>query len=194
MTASDPSPETTLRELATACARSVQEAVGVPLDGTQDTLPILDHYLSQVGKDSPPEVLSLIAPMCGAYFGSLIGQHFPDARWHAPPEKYEEWRVEFSLCFLSFNPVGMILEAIMGEEQPGWRAHLHTFERDRDALQNALNRLGGVREEDFFRLGTRFEVIEVAYETLRGVAGTDTFYSAEVYAASLLSEQDDGRI
>ena len=73
MTSPEPNAETILRELTAACQRSVQEAVGVPLDGTQDTLPILDHYLSEVPKDSKPEVLSLIAPMCGAYFGSLMG-------------------------------------------------------------------------------------------------------------------------
>ena len=58
-------------DLPAACIRAVEAAVGGSRDGTQDTRPILDHYLPLVpeGAAARAEVLGLIAPMVGAYFG-----------------------------------------------------------------------------------------------------------------------------
>ena len=183
-----------MAEFNDACVRYVKEAIGVKLDGSQDTLPVLDHYLRDIPDTSAPEVLSLLVPMCGAYFGEVVCSHLAGARWYAPTEQYEEWRIEFDGCFLSFNPAGMVVEAIMHEEQAGWRAHLNLLDRDRQAVDEALLRLGDVRPDDYFRLSTRFEVLETAYMTLTRLAKTGDSFGPDVYIAANPTDSDDGRI
>ena len=69
---SEESPPEAVRELAEACVGYVLGAVGVPLDYTPDTLPLLDHYLRTVPENAAGEVLALIAPAAGAYFGEVV--------------------------------------------------------------------------------------------------------------------------
>ncbi len=153
-------------ELAKGCRRFVRESIGVDLDGTQDTLPLLDHYLRQGGQDMPEEVQRLLAASAGAYFGEVVRHHLPGARWRLFRDEHARWRVEFSTCFLAFHPVAMAREAIVGTEVEGYFGSLHVRPQDRDALQEAFERLGGVREGDYYRLAVRFEAIQLAYEVL----------------------------
>lgn len=174
--------------------RAVEAAVGIPLDYTQDTLPLLDHYASSVPDSARSEVLALVAPMCGAYFGEVVRHHLPDARWHAP-EAHRAWRLEFHDCFLHFNPVGVALEAIGGAPAAGWSAHLSTLDRHQALVAAALERLGGVGRRDYYRFAVRFEVIETAHASLRRLAADDpaTFgYGPEVYAAAVLPDPEEG--
>jgi hypothetical protein len=193
---SHPTPESldVIKDFRDTCVRSVREAVGVELDGSQDTLPVLDHYLREIPDASAGEVLSLMVPMCGTYFGEVIRTHLAGARWHAPSGQYQEWRIEFDGCFLSFNPIGMVFEGIMQQEQAGWRAHLNLLDRDRSMVDEALARLGDVRPDDFFRVSTRFEVIETAYMTLINQAKPGDSYSPNVYVAANPTDDDDGQL
>jgi hypothetical protein len=184
----DSAPEL-VTELADGCVRYVEQAVGVKLDYTQDTLPLLDHYL-QMGPDaSQQEVVALVAPMAGAYFGEVVRQHLQGARWHAPPDDYQAWRIEFDRCFLHFNPIGMALEALLGEDAEGWAGHLQVLDEDREALKEALEQLGEVQEEDFYKLGVRFEVLEQAHQFLMSRAQNEPDrnrqFGPEAYAAAV---------
>ena len=160
-----PTPEL-VQDLAEGCVKYVEQATGVELDFTQDTLPVLDHYLERVPEEASEEVLALVIPMCGAYFGEVVRRHMQDARWHLDEEHYERWRVEFDSCFLHFNPIGMVLEALMRDDAAGWSAHLSVLDDQREALKQALERLGEVEEDDYYRLSVRFEVIEQAHDQL----------------------------
>ncbi len=153
-------------ELAAGCRRFVQESVGVALDGTQDTLPLLDHYLQQVPPSAPEAVRRLIAASAGAYFGEVVAHHLPGARWHLVGSEHTAWRIEFAPCFLAFHPIAMAREAIEGRELEGLFGSLHVRPQDREPLHEALDRLGGVREGDYYRLAVRFEVVQLAYEVL----------------------------
>ncbi|MFW6023294.1 MAG: DUF6278 family protein, partial [Myxococcota bacterium] len=157
-----PPPEE-VAELADGCLQSVKQVLGVDLDATQDTLPLLDHYLSEVPEDASDEVLGLVGPMAGAYFGEVVRRHLPGARWHAPHGEHPSWRIEFDRCFLHFNPVGMAFEAIMGDDISGWSAHLSVLDADKDRVREAIEALGEVEAEDYYRLSVRYEVIELAY-------------------------------
>lgn len=186
-----PTPEV-VQDLADGCVKYVEQATGVELDFTQDTLPVLDHYLERVPEEAGEEVLALVIPMCGAYFGEVVRRHMPDGRWHVAGEQYERWRVEFNACFLHFNPIGMVLEALMRDDAAGWAAHLSVLEDQREALKQALERLGEVEEDDYYRLAVRFEVIEQAHEQLsawnreqtKPDAQTQSF-GPDVYAAQV---------
>lgn len=186
-----PAPIEDFRE---ACMRSVKEAIGVELDGTQDTLPILDHYLGDIPSSARSELLSLVVPMCGAYFGEVIRNHLTGARWYAPGDDFSIWRMEFDGCFLAFNPLGMVLERISMQEESGWNAHLHLLDKDRPVVDAALDVLGDVRPEDYFRLGTRFEVIETAYLALTSRAKPGDSFGPSVYIAASPNTEDDGRL
>lgn len=149
-------------DLTVACVTSVKNATGMELDLTQDTLPILDHYAELV--DSPrDELVSLLAPMSGAYFGELLRRQLEDGLWQIDPEDYTDWRLRFERCSLSFNPIGVALEVLLGQDVPDWGAHLQTAPEDQLRIEQALQVYGDVRDRDYYTFTVRFEAIEQAY-------------------------------
>ena len=187
-----------IRSLAEGCTRFVAQAIGIELDGTPDTLPILDHYLALARDDDArgrDEVLGLVATSAGAYFGEVVRRAHPLARWHAPDDDPSGWRLECEHVFLAFNPVGMAREAVTEEPEPGWNGHLELLEEDRAVVAEALERVGGVRDEDYHRLSIRFEVVEQAIATLEAHEATRRTgprrFGAEVYAAVFDRPHDD---
>jgi len=157
--------DTAIQDLTVACVTSVKNATGLELDLTQDTLPILDHYAELV--DSPrDEVVSLLAPMCGAYFGEVLRRHLQDGNWDCAPETPEDWRLRFEHCPLELNPIGVALEVLTRREAVGWGSHLQMAPAERAKVDRALSVFGDVREDDFFRFGVRFEGVEQAYRAL----------------------------
>src|SRR5262245_38455213 len=140
--AAEPRVPVHVAELADACVQHVQQSLQVELDYTQDTLPILDHYLRLAPDETPDDVLVLVAAASGAYFGEVVRRHFDKARWFAPEKDYGQWRVEFDECFLYLNPVGMVFEALARREHEQWSGSIHTLDEDREAAHNALDTLG----------------------------------------------------
>ncbi|MEM8609038.1 MAG: hypothetical protein AAGF92_18180 [Myxococcota bacterium] len=152
-------------DLSIACVTSVKNATGMELDLTQDTLPVLDHYATMI-ESSREEVIGLLAPMCGAYFGELVRRHLGLGQWDGLDGAYEDWRLELAPTSLSFNPLGVALEVMLQAEASGWAAHLDVAPSDRKKVDEALAVYGAVREEDFFRFTVRFEGVEQAVQTL----------------------------
>ena len=149
-------------DLTVACVTSVKNATGMELDLSQDTLPILDHYADLL--ESPrDEIVSLIAPMSGAYFGEVLRRQLEDGTWVTDSEDYNEWRLRFERCSLNFNPIGVALEVLLGQEVPDWGAHLQTAPEDQLRIKAALEVYGDVRDQDFYSFTVRFEAIEQAY-------------------------------
>ena len=149
-----------ISELAQACIEAVNRAVGVELDFTQDTLPVLDHYAS-LEREPTNEVLSLIAPMCGAYFGEVIRQEVAEASWETEGE-HAEWRLHIDACDLWFNPVGIAMEVLTNSDVADWGAHLQTRPANKERIEAALKSYGDVRAEDYYRFTVRYEAIEQA--------------------------------
>lgn len=188
-----------LDDLAHTCVAAVQRALGIELDFTQDTLPILDHYVS-MAQGTKAEVIELLAPMAGAYFGEVVRRSVGPARWFAPGTDYDRYRLEFENAFLHFNPLGMVVESILNGPADGWNAHLQMLPQDRESVQASLDALGGVRDSDYYRTSLRFEAIEQVYLVVSHLAlsaGEDTpYYSHEVYEATLSTGvvPDDGKL
>ncbi|MDH5492149.1 MAG: DUF6278 family protein [Myxococcales bacterium] len=180
-----PETEERVAELSAACVLAVMQSTGVTLDFTQDTLPILDHHLIEA-RGAKDEVLALIAPMAGAYFGEVVRRSLPGVRWHIA-EAHPSWRIEFERCFLHFNPIGMALEAIVRQEAAGWNAHLELLDEEKATVQEALDLLGEIRADDYYRLSVRYEVIEAAAQRLIGHRqgeGKRLLFGPEAYAAA----------
>lgn len=206
-------PQTVL-DLATACRASVLATVGVELDFEPETLPILDHYAKNhrelaagekvrpgkrktkstaSGKAESDELLGLVAPMCGAYFGEVLRHRFDAMRWHAPDE-HGLWRLEAESVFLFFNPIGTAVEVIEEEDAPGWGAHLRVRPTDREAVRSALELFGDVRDTDYYSFTVRFEVFEQVMETLGRQArdrNERRFWESAEYDAFVARENAD---
>jgi hypothetical protein len=193
-----PEAPETIRTLADGCVRFVQQALGIALDGTPDTLPLLDHYLG-LARDgearSREEIIELVATAAGAYFGEVVRRKVPGARWHIEEEADPStWRIELDHVFLCFNPVGMAREAITAQQEPGWNAHLELRLQDREVVTQALERVGPVDAGDYHRLAVRWEVIEQAVAVLEGAARArgevGRRFSPDDYARALASRDE----
>jgi hypothetical protein len=163
-----PAPDN-VQDLAQSCVRFVTAALGAPLDFSQDTLPLLDHYIRNAA-GAEDEVLGLVVPSAGAYFGEVVRGHLGLGRWVAPSTDYERFRLEIFPGPLSFNPVGVALECATKELAAGWAAELKTPEAHRAAVDAALEAMGQVREDDFYTFSVRLEAIEVAHAHLTRLA------------------------
>jgi hypothetical protein len=155
-------------ELAASCARFVQQKFGVPLDGTSDTLSLLDEYVRQAHKEiaSRPEAVELLQASIGAYLGEVIRRAF-DGSWYAVGS-YDAWRLDMRNVFLTFNPIGMAREALLGAgHADGWHPHLEVEEAERAAIDARLASLPGVSDAEYFAPSTRYDVVEMVVEALR---------------------------
>src|SRR6476646_9107317 len=106
----EPTPEH-VAELAASCARFVHAKYRVPLDGTSDTLSLLDQYVRDARADieAKPDTLELLVASIGAYLGEVMRRAF-GGTWFAVGD-YDGWRLDMRRVFLTFNPLGMAREA-----------------------------------------------------------------------------------
>jgi len=155
-----------IAELSAACVRFVASKYGVPLDFSPDTLSLLDQYVRDARAEvrERPESIDLLQATLGAYLGEVIRRaHF--GLWDTDGE-HDSWRVLMTRVYLTFNPIGMVREALLGEPAPGWNAHLETDAGERDALDERLATLPQVEEDEFFAPTTRFDIVEIAVEAI----------------------------
>jgi len=157
-------------ELVAACMRFVASTYKVALDGTPETLSLVDQYVREARKAyvERPESLEVVAPAIGAYLGEVMRQEFA-AEWFAEGS-HEAWRLYFHHVFLSFNPIGIAREAITMEEAGGWHAHLALDPAERELIDERLAAMPPVEEEEYYLPTTRFDVLTVVVETLRAHA------------------------
>lgn len=155
-------------DLADACERFVLAKYKVRLDRTRDTLSILDHYIREARADlaAKPESLPLLQATIGAYFGEVVRSEF-EASWFADGD-HDGWRLDLVNVFLTFNPLGMAREALLLEDAEGWHAHLEMDEAEREEVERRLSSLPEVPDDEFYAPTTRFEVIEIAIDSIRG--------------------------
>jgi hypothetical protein len=165
-----PPPPGVVQELSASCARFVLAKYKVPLDGTSDTLSILDQYVRDARTDIvvQPASLPLLAATIGAYLGEVIRRAF-DASWYVGGD-YDAWRLDFHDVFLTFNPLGMAYEALTLHDAEGWHAHLEMDDAEKDDILGRLARLPNVTDDEFFAPSTRYDVVEIAAVALRAKA------------------------
>jgi hypothetical protein len=172
MAENDPELPTHIGEWAEACRAFVKESVGIELDYTQETLPILDHYVRTHATGTSvqranTEIRDLLTPPLGAYFGEVVRRNFPGVRWHAPGEQYEDYRLEFDGIFLHFNPLGVAAEALAEEDAKGYGAHFQILDETRGAVESVLEQHDAVSSEDYYSFTIRYETLESLSAALR---------------------------
>ncbi|HEY5958813.1 MAG TPA: hypothetical protein VIV60_19765 [Polyangiaceae bacterium] len=163
-----PTPEPIV-ELVVACVQFVKDALDVELDFTPETLPILDHYLllARQTLTERPELRELIWRFAGAYFGELVRRRY-NGFWHLPSLDVHTWRLQQRQVLLSFNPVGVVAEAIAGaESSEGPTGALRLAHADQERVAERLAVIPPLPEDQYFLLSTRLEVIDTVVEHLR---------------------------
>lgn len=146
-----------VQELQQACERFVEEAVGVALDRTSDTLPLLDHYFSQIPRDASSALLDLVLPAAGAYFGEVVRTGLGSGAWHTAGDDFEQWSFTFPKTSLKFNPIGLAHEVF---RQAGNDGAFEMSPAERAVAEPRLAALGEIAEEDYYRFSVRFETLE----------------------------------
>jgi hypothetical protein len=179
-----PPPPPRVAELCAACMRFVASKYKVSLDGTPETLSLVDQYVRDAREAvrERPESLAVVAPAVGAYLGEVIRQLFR-AEWWAEGD-YDGWRLYFTNVYLAFNPIGMAREAITMTEEAGWHAHLALDPSEREEIEARLAAMPEVDEEEYYLPTTRLDVVMAVVETLRARAeaegmGDVTFSKAD---------------
>lgn len=162
-----PTPDA-LRDLAASCVGFVERAVGVKLDFSADTLPLLDHYLteSRVAGSERPDAIELVIQAGGAYLGEVVRRKHA-CWWRA--EESEDARLEFRDVYLSFSPVAMVRDALAGPEASAQAELTAIFEMedsDREAAMVRLVELPPVRDDEFLALSTRVEVLDIIVDAI----------------------------
>jgi hypothetical protein len=158
-----------ISELVRACLDYVKRSLGTDLDFTPETLPLLDHYLSEV-RDTlgdKPELAQLTAHAAGAYFGEVLRRQIRGF-WRTPSASLHDFQVCSSVAFVAINPFGVAYDALYGNvEHDGPRSNLRVAGEDQGYIAARLATVPELPEEQFYLLSTRLEVIEITVEALR---------------------------
>lgn len=178
-------------EWADACRGFVKDALGIELDFTPETLPLLDHYVRSKAKPASEEVQQLLMPPLGAYFGEVVRRRLDSegARWHAPGEDFEQYRLEFESFFLHFNPLGVVLEVLRDEDTPGYGAHFQMLDDARSHVESVLSTSPEITADDYYTFTMRYETLELIVSVLLGLeekhhAGQPRRFGRDVYRAA----------
>jgi len=157
------------RELAERCIVACRTATGMILDYSEESLAVLDHWVSQAG--DKPEMVDLVAPLAGAYFGELTRRRF-GAAWVMRGLEPASWRVELASFGLTWSPVAMAAEAVAGAEVDGYDATLQAGAREA-LVAERLAQLPPVPEDEFYSLTGRLEALEVVVDFLADLERQD---------------------
>ena len=184
-----------VEEMAQTCVKYVQEALGLKLDFTPETLPILDHYVRTKVGNTNEELAQLLISTLGTYFGEVIRQTL-GAHWYAPGEEYTEYRLEFAPFFLHFNPLGVAAEVIQGEDVDGYGTHFQILDEARDVVEDALAKNETVSVDEYYSFTIRYETLELVTSVLMGLESLNQklprTFGPEVYRAARGTPKSQG--
>jgi len=157
-------------ELSRACVEYVERALGVTLDATSDTLPVLDHYLIEARRVDRPEAQELVARAAAAYFGEVLRGRF-DCWWACVGDDVATYELRFGPVYLSVQPYALAATALgLGSDEERELAGLVIDEDELEIIGAHLASLPPVPEDEFARLTTRFDVLEIVVDQLKARA------------------------
>jgi hypothetical protein len=162
----DPAPDR-IAQLAAGCVRFIGTRYGALLDFSPDTLSFVDQWVrdARVELDRRPEVGEVVQASAGAYLGEVIRREF-GGQW-VVPEAEADFRLCLSAVYCSFNPLGMVREALTLTAAEGWGAHFELDPGEREAIEARLAALPHVDEDEYYAPSTRFDIICILVDALR---------------------------
>lgn len=162
-------------DLAEACVRFVERALGVRLDYEAETLPLLDHWIAgardavgeQVGTEKPAgATIEVVGQTAGAYLGEVIRRRHPC--WWRTEGATTSWRLEFAHAWLVVRPFDLVEAALalgLGKE-PEVGAY-EVDDDDREAVRRRLAELPEAPIEELVAPSTRLEVLDIVLDAIR---------------------------
>jgi hypothetical protein len=162
--------ESRIAEFALAAHEYVRRAVALDLDGSVESLAYVDHNLAEVAREPvSAQVLALVAPAIGAYFGEVLAAHL-GGEWHAAGDDPATWHMAIpgpdGRPLLEVVPVALAAEALAHGEVAGYDATLQPPPELAARLADALARVSPVEEGYYYSLTGRLETIEHVVELL----------------------------
>jgi hypothetical protein len=151
-------PPGAVHDLAERIVEFVRRAVGIVLDYTPETLPVLDHYLGGVPEDQL-ETVALVSATAGAYFGE-VARRLLGGEWD---EAGGEWELLLP-GGLRLSPSALAREAII--ETDTGEATYDVPQDDREAVEDALEGRGPVPEDEYYSLCGRLETLQLIEDVL----------------------------
>jgi hypothetical protein len=97
------------------------------------------------------------------------------------------YRLEFDPFFLCFNPIGVAMEVIAGDDVSDWGAHFQVLDDARAAVAQSLATVEDVAAEDYYTFSMRLEVLQQVADVLGGLETTQPTprrFGREIYAAA----------
>lgn len=179
---------TDVTELAEACVDYVRRALGVTLDYTGDTLSVLDHYLTEARRVDRPEAQEIVARAAAAYFGEVLRRRF-ECWWHDGGDDVGSYELRFGPVYLSVQPYALVATALgLGTDEERDLAGIVIDEDEVEIIGAHLAALPPVTEEEFAKLTTRFDVLEIVVDQLKARADArgqgDVFFEDADYMSS----------
>lgn len=159
-----------IRELSFGCRQYVWAKLKIELDGTAETLPVLDHYVSlirtdlQQGTHAEPLVTRAVA----AYFGTVLAMAI-DGFWKVSSQSDEAgWWICARPVYLAINPLAVAYDVIAATtDHPGPDSEFHLDSLERDFVAQRLARLPQLSEEEYFTFSARHEAVDIVVAALR---------------------------
>lgn len=178
---------TQIIDLSGSLVDFVERTIGIRPDFSPDTLPLVDHYVTEIrgALKERPEVLDLTAQSLGAYFGEVVRREL-NAFWQIPSPNFHDWSLCGVASFVMINPIGVGYDAIaQGSEHQGPSSQLKLAPEDRAHIVARLEALPEEEPEDFFRLTTRYETLDIVYAGVTAGAAArgydEMLYTADDY-------------
>ncbi|MCU1282556.1 MAG: hypothetical protein JWM53_6102 [bacterium] len=162
-----PAPVQPFYDAAKKYVQRAFAAQNVALDDSEESLAYVDHYINVTARAEAlkPEVLALVAPALGAYFGEVAIKRF-GGKWITEGDSPADWRIELEPAPLTFHPVGMAAEALRGDEVEGYDATFSTPPELMGPLLEALDAAPPVDQAYYYSLTGRFETLTHALDIL----------------------------
>jgi hypothetical protein len=154
-------PPGAVHDLAERAVEYVRRAVGIVLDYTPETLPVLDHYLGTVPTERP-ETVALIGAAAGAYFGE-VARKLLGGEWDQSDADPDDWDLVLA-GGLRIAPAALAGEAILQEDTG--TAGYDVPDEDRAAVEDALTAKGAVPEDEYYSLSGRLETLQLIADVL----------------------------
>lgn len=184
---------------AQSCILYVEKSLGVPLDYSTETLPVLDHYLREAGSPATnqPETALLLATVAGCYLGEVLRARHP-LQWNLDDQPLR-WSLTSHDARITIFPAAIAyiaIEGIVAERS------VEAFALDsklKKALAQRLALLPPVSNEEYVAPSTRIEVIDIAFDLLAGDTWSPEHdhddHSDHVHDAHCghVHDKDDGR-
>lgn len=166
----DAAMPTEVAELAASCVRFNIQKYGIELDFSPETLGILDQYVRDGRAELAvkPSLLPLVEASIGAYFGEVVRRTM-GGEWRLGRE-HADWRLGLRHVYLSFNPIGIAREALLGEDAGEMGSAFVVEEADRERIDERLKAAPDVAEQDYYLPSVRFEALQIVVDTLRALA------------------------